>query len=214
VIRCYTSHGTDATGGRFDEAPVSLRFQRYQFAHLAGNITRPCYRSGLQVSVPRNVGEFRLLVKTLARKLHRANGSVSEEDLVQIGELTLLEGLRDLQARGIRPRPSALKVLLEAAQSAMFHAIDYRLVQLELADGSCGDEQHVDGGGAERLTGEWVGASCNVTVLRSGISWEFVPGCHESWGMPLPLGSCQPRPTSSCAAPYHLPLAAISVPNP
>jgi hypothetical protein len=68
------------------------------------------------------------VIKRLAKKLHFRNVSVDVEDLVQIGETALWEGLRDLQARAIRLCPEALKVLLEAAQHAMFHAIDQLLV--------------------------------------------------------------------------------------
>lgn len=177
-----------------DEPPPSLRFQRYQFAHLAGRWRKPSYRSELRVEPPRTEEDCHRLLAELARRMVRPNGVVDVEDLAQIGEIALVEGLRRMRRRGIHMGPPAWKCLMEAAQSQMFHAIDEQVVGLE----SCGD---IESTIAETLPG----ASCNVTVVRSGSGWELAPGVAESWGDPLPPGSCQPWPTPLCESPRHLP---------
>jgi hypothetical protein len=179
-----------------DEPPPSLRFQRYQFAHLAGRWCKRSYRSELRVETPKTEEDCHRLIPELARRMFRPNGAVDVEDLVQIGEMVLMEGLAQMGRRGLRMGPSAWKSLMEVAQSAMFHATDEQTVGLE----SCGD---IESAIAETLPG----ASCNVTVVRSGSGWELAPGVAESWGAPLPPGSCQPWPTPMCECPRHLPFA-------
>ena len=178
-----------------DEVPPSLRFQRYQFAHLAGGYRKRSYRSGLRVEAPRTVEDCHRLLPGLARRMFRPNGSVDEEDLVQIGEVKLAEGLNRLQLRAIDPGPAALKSLMESAQSAMFHAIDEQVVSMETGED------------AEAKVMETLPcAACTVTVVRCGSGWDHAPSVARSWGHPLPHGSCQPRPTPLCASPRHLPL--------
>jgi len=179
-----------------DEPPPSLRFQRYQFAHLAGRWRKPSYRSELRVEPPKTEEDCHRLLPELARRMFRPNGAIDIEDLVQIGEIALMEGVRHLRRRGVHMGPPAWKSLMEAAQSQMFHAIDEQVVGLESG---------VDADG--RITETLPGASCNVTVVRSGSGWELAPGVAESWGDPLPPGSCQPWPTPMCEAPRHLPFA-------
>ncbi|MBE0660338.1 MAG: hypothetical protein IH602_21775 [Bryobacteraceae bacterium] len=180
-----------------DEPPPSLRFQRYQFSHRAGRWRKRSYRSALRVEKPKTEQDCHRLLPELARRMYRPNGSVDLEDLMQIGELKLAEGLNRLKRRAIHPGPAALKSLMESAQSAMFHAIDQQVVGLE----SGGDTE-------DYITETLPGASCNVTVIRRGSGWDLAPGVTASWGSPLPPGSCQPRPTPLCGSPGHLPLSS------
>lgn len=178
-----------------DEPPPSLRFQRYQFAHLAGRCRKRSYRSELCVETPQTEEDCHRLLPELARRMFRPNGAVDVEDLEQIGEMVLMKGLIRMRRRGVHMGPPAWKSLMEEAQSQMFHAIDEQVVGLE----SRGDAE-------DRITETLPGASCNVTVIRSGSGWELAPGVAESWGDPLPPGSCQPWPTPLCTTPRHLPL--------
>jgi hypothetical protein len=179
-----------------DNPPPSLRFQRYQFAHLAGHWRKRSYRSELRVEPPKTEDDCHRLLPELARRMFRPNGAIDNEDLVQIGEIALMEGLRRLRRRGIHMERPAWKSLMEEAQSQMFHAIDEQVVSLK------------NGGDAEdRVTETLPGASCNATVIRRGSGWELAPGVAESWGDPLPPGSCQPWPTPLCESPRHLPFA-------
>ena len=111
-----------------DEPPPSLRFQRYQFAHLARSLCKRSYRSGLCVEEPRTIEECHRLLRSVARRMFRPNGSVDLEDLVQIGETVLAEGKAQMRRRAIFPGPAALRSLMESVQSAMFHAIDDHVV--------------------------------------------------------------------------------------
>ena len=204
MICRYGRHGKETTGRHCAEPPPALRYQRYQFGLIGGHFRKRSYRSGLRTNPPRNLKECDGLIWKLARRMHFQNGSVEVEDLVQIGQTVLWEGLENLRARAVRLRPPALKVLLESAQAAMFHALDRQLVSLESLSAPDGDE------GADRwedTVQDLPGAECNRTVFRQGLEWNFVPNCCESWGAPLPPGSCQPRPGSLCALPWHLPLA-------
>jgi hypothetical protein len=178
------------------DPPPSLRFQRYQFAHLTGRWRKRSYRSELRVETPKAEEDCHRLLPELARRMFRRNGAVDGEDLVQIGEMALMEGLAQMRRRGIRMGPPALKSLMETVQLRMFHAIDEQVVGLE----SGGDTE-------DRVTETLPGASCNATVIRCGSGWELAPGVAESWGDPLPAGSCQPWPTPMCASPRHLPFA-------
>jgi hypothetical protein len=178
------------------EPPPSLRFQRYQFAHLAGRWRKRSHRSELRVEPPKTEEDCHRLLPELARRMFRPNGAVGIEDLVQIGEIALMEGLRRMRRRGIHMEPPAWRSLMEEAQSQMFHAIDEQVVGWE----SCTDTE-------DRVIETLPGASCNVTVARSGSGWELAPGVAESWGAPLPPGSCQPWPTPMCESPRHLPFA-------
>ena len=204
MICRYGRHGKETTGRCCAEPPSALRYQRYQCAHINGRFRKRSYRSGLRINPPRTLEECEGLLRELARRMHLPNGSVDVEDLVQIGQMVLWEGLQNLRARGMRVRPPALKVLLESAQLAMFHAIDPHLVQLSpvmpAEEGDVLDRW-------EDIVQDLPGAECKRTVFRQGRAWDFVPTCCESWGAPLPPGSCQPRPTSLCASPWHLPLA-------
>jgi hypothetical protein len=179
-----------------DEPPPSLRFQRYQFAHLAGRWRKRSYRSALRVEPPKTEEDCHRLLPELARRMFRPNGAVDVEDLVQIGEMVLVDGLSRMRRRGVHMGPPAWKSLMEEAQSQMFHAIDEQVVEMEL----CRDTD-------DRVTETLPGASCNVTVVRLGSGWELAPGVAESWGAPLPPGSCQPWPTPMCESPRHLPFA-------
>jgi len=128
MIRRYGWHGVLTNSRHGVEPPAYLRYQPYQFTHLARRFRKRSYRSGLRVSPPRSLAECPGLIKKLAQKVYSPNGSVDVEDLVQIGEVVLQEGLQDLHARAIRPGAGALKAVLERVQHAMFHAIDQRLV--------------------------------------------------------------------------------------
>ena len=134
------------------------------------------------------------------------NGAVDKEDLIQIGWLVLLEGHRELMRRSIEPRRAAWKSLLERAQAAMFHAIDQKLIGFDLRHGGDGEE--------EESTQPWEATLQPIyghsTVVREGGNWEFHPSVCEAWGAPLPPGSCQPRPTSLCCQPRHLPIVQSS----
>lgn len=189
-----------------DEVPRALRYQTCQFARPGKAFRQRSYRSGLRVETPRTVEDCHRLIPELARQMYRPNGSVDVEDLAQLGELALLEGLRNMQRRCIRPRMAALKALLESIQSAMFHAIDERQVSLptrRVPDGEAGEVE-------EPILETVLGAECNTTAFRNEGHWEFIPTCCQSWGDPLPPGSCQPRPTPHCSSPRHLPIVEDS----
>lgn len=176
--------------------PPSLRFQRYQFSRLAGRWRKRSYRSALRVEKPKTEQDCHRLLPELARLMFRPNGSVAVEDLQQIGELALMEGLARMRRRSLRMGPPALKSLMETVQSRMFHAIDEQVVGLEASKDA---EDHI----TETLPG----ASCNSTVIRCGSGWDLAPGVAASWGGPLPPGSCHPCPTPLCESPRHLPYA-------
>lgn len=112
------------------EVPVSLRYQRYQFTQIAGEFRPRSFRSGLRVKAPRDFDECRSQLKQIANKIYIRNGSVDIDDLIQIGEIAILEQVRDWERRGIQPRPKAWQQTLEHAQKAMFHAIDQHSVTL------------------------------------------------------------------------------------
>lgn len=179
-----------------DEPPPSLRFQRYQFSHVAGRWRKRSYCSKLSVEAPRTEEDCYRLLPALARRLFRPNGAVEVEDLEQIGELVLMEGLARMRRRALRIGLSALKSLMETVQSRMFHAIDEHVVSLD-----AGKDTN------DHITETLPGASCNATVIRRGSGWDLAPGVTASWGDPLPPGSCQPCPTPMCESPRHLPYA-------
>jgi hypothetical protein len=216
-----------------------LRYQRCQFSHIARRLRKRGYRSGLSVAVPQNVEGCRRLLRQLAEKVYIPNGSVDEEDLVQIGETTLWEHLPAPGSGAIGRPAAAWRVLMETIQAEMFHAIDQQLTSLDTSGTESGSEQGEDPvefharlleagkrsqvirrqpTALREVTTDWnwedwpdalptlPGAQCNQTVFCERGMWTFVPNCLESWGAPLPPGSCQPRPSSLCEMPRHLPL--------
>jgi hypothetical protein len=204
VIGRYGRLGKETSGRHCTQPPPDLRYQNFQFSNINGRLRKRSYRSGLGMNPPRTLEECEHLIPTLARRIHVPNVSVDVEDLMQIGQTVLWEGTQSLRARGARLRPAALKVLLEAAQSAMFHAIDPHLVQLPAEMVASSNDEAVDRW--EDTVQDSPGASCNRTIIRQGGgAWEFVPNCCESWGAPLPPGACQPRPTPPCSSHLHLP---------
>ena len=112
------------------EVPVSLRYQRYQFTQITGEFRARSFRSGLRVKPPRDLDDCRSQLKQLANSIYIRNGSVDVDDLVQIGEVAILEQERDWERRGIQPRPKAWEQMFENAQKAMFDAIDQHSVAL------------------------------------------------------------------------------------
>lgn len=88
----------------------------------------------------------------------------------------------------------------------MFDAIDHKLIGFDLRHGGDGEE--------EEYKQPWEATLQPIyghsTVVRCGNDWEFHPSVLESWGTPLPPGSCQPRPTSLCRQPRHLPIVQSS----
>ncbi len=144
MISRYTRYGREMSGRDCDEVPPDLRYQRYQFTHITGTFSERSYRSGLRIDPPQTLEECSGYIRRLAKKLYFRNVSVDVDDLVQIGETALWEGLQDLQARAIRLCPAALKVLLEAAQHAMFHAIDQLLVPFPAPPRQDGREESGD----------------------------------------------------------------------
>jgi hypothetical protein len=129
----------------WEEVPVFLRYQRYQFTQITGSFRKRSFRSELRVKPPQDPGECHGQLKQLAQDIHLPNGSVDVEDLVQIGEIALLEQTRDWEKRGIQPPPKAWQKLLTDARRAMFHAIDQHSVTL----GSQRDSRTNEAGGDE-----------------------------------------------------------------
>jgi len=240
VICRFGRHGQEHGNSSAEEPPSHLRYQRYQFSHTGGRFRKRSYRSGLGVAVPKNVEGCRRLIRMLAKKVYVRNGSVDEEDLVQIGETLLWEHVPALDSGAIRRPAAAWRMLLETIQAEMFHAIDQQFTSLDSRGTSsstsdCGDEsaefharlleagkrsqvirrqspalwEVTTGWGREELPDALPtlpAAQCNRTVFCQRGVWDFVPDCCESWGAPLPPGSCQPRPSSLCEMPRHLPL--------
>ena len=239
MICHFGRHGQEHGSSSAEEPPSHLRYQRYQFSHIAKRLRKRGYRSGLSVAVPQNVEGCRRLLRQLAEKVYIPNGSVDEEDLVQIGETILWEHLPTLDSGAIRRPAAAWRVLMETIQAEMFHAIDQQLISLDTIGTESGSEHGDDAAefharlweagkrsqvirrqptALREVTTDWdwedlpdalptlSGAQCNQTVYCQRGVWDFVPHCLESWGAPLPPGSCQPRPTQLCAVLRHLPV--------
>jgi hypothetical protein len=80
------------------EPPPSLRFQRYQFAHLTGRWRKRSYRSELRVETPKAEEDCHRLLPELARRMFRRNGAVDipryhpSRETDQFGESSLIAG--------------------------------------------------------------------------------------------------------------------------
>ncbi len=239
MICHFGRHGQEHGSSSAEEPPSHLRYQRYQFSHIARRLRKRSYRSGLGVMVPQNIEGCRRLLRRLAEKVYIPNGSVDEEDLVQIGETMLWEHLPAPDSGALQRPAAAWRVLLETIQAEMFHAIDQQLTSLDTGGTESGSEYGDDSAefharlleagkrsqairrqptARREVTTDWnwedlpdslptlPGAQCNRTVFCQRGVWDFVPNCLESWGAPLPPGSCQPRPNPLCEMPWHLPL--------